>query len=299
MTTTDARKMKYNVAPGQSFTSSVLGRQTEDVESQYKFGRKLGQGQFGTTYLVTERSTGEQYACKSIPKKKLISADDVGDVKREVAIMHHLAGHPNIVKIRGAFEDPAAVHIVMELCSGGELFDRIIAKGHYRQVPACHAKAKLADLLSSEAKAAALTRTIVGVVETCHSLGVMHRDLKPENFLLLNEHEDSALKATDFGLSMFFKPGHPWIAKTGVAPDKPLDMAFLAATVHLNKIEREETLFAAFSYFDTDNSGFISIDELRQACKEYNMDEEAIMETMKDVDTNNTGSALGGKEGRF
>jgi len=79
---------------------------------------------------------------------------------------------------------------VMELCEGGELFQRIIERGHY-----------------SEKKAAELCREIVTVVHNCHSLGVMHRDLKPENFLFLSKEEDSALKATDFGLSTFFKPG--------------------------------------------------------------------------------------------
>jgi calcium-dependent protein kinase len=78
----------------------------------------------------------------------------------------------------------------MELCAGGELFDRIIQRGHY-----------------SEKAAAQLARVIIGVVEACHSLGVMHRDLKPENFLFVNQKEDSLLKAIDFGLSIFFKPG--------------------------------------------------------------------------------------------
>lgn len=78
----------------------------------------------------------------------------------------------------------------MELCEGGELFDRIVQRGHY-----------------SEKEAAKLIKTIVGVIQCCHSLGVMHRDLKPENFLFLDNDEDSALKATDFGLSVFYKPG--------------------------------------------------------------------------------------------
>ncbi|PPD69307.1 hypothetical protein GOBAR_DD33816 [Gossypium barbadense] len=103
--------------------------------------------------------------------------------------MHHLAGHPNVVTIKEAYEDSVAVHVVMELCAGGELFDRIVQRGHY-----------------SERKAAELARTIVGVVEACHSMGVMHRDLKPENFLFVNEQEDSPLQAIDFGLSIFFKP---------------------------------------------------------------------------------------------
>lgn len=171
-------------------TYYVLGHKTANIRDLYTLGRKLGQGQFGTTYLCTENSTGIEYACKSISKRKLISKEDVEDVRREIQIMHHLAGHKNIVTIKGAYEDPLYVHIVMELCSGGELFDRIIQRGHY-----------------SERKAAELTKIIVGVVESCHSLGVMHRDLKPENFLLVNKDDDFSLKAIDFGLSVFFKPG--------------------------------------------------------------------------------------------
>ena len=176
--------------PTDSQAYYVLGHKTPNIRDLYTLGRKLGQGQFGTTYLCTEIATGIEYACKSISKRKLISKEDVEDVRREIQIMHHLAGHKNIVTIKGAYEDPLYVHIVMELCSGGELFDRIIQRGHY-----------------SERKAAELTRIIVGVVETCHSLGVMHRDLKPENFLLVNKDDDFSLKAIDFGLSVFFKPG--------------------------------------------------------------------------------------------
>lgn len=169
---------------------SVLQTKTGNLKEFYSLGRKLGQGQFGTTFLCVEKATGKEYACKSIAKRKLISEEDVEDVRREIQIMHHLAGHPNVISIKGAYEDAVAVHVVMELCAGGELFDRIIQRGHY-----------------TERKAAALTRTIVGVVEACHSLGVMHRDLKPENFLFVNHQEDALLKSIDFGLSIFFKPG--------------------------------------------------------------------------------------------
>lgn len=168
----------------------VLGHKTDNIGDLYTLGRKLGQGQFGTTYLCTEIATGVEYACKSISKRKLVTREDVEDVRREIQIMHHLSGHKNVVQIKGAYEDPLYVHIVMELCGGGELFDRIIQRGHY-----------------SERKAAELTKIIVGVVEACHSLGVMHRDLKPENFLLSNKDDDLSLKAIDFGLSVFFKPG--------------------------------------------------------------------------------------------
>jgi calcium-dependent protein kinase len=169
---------------------SVLKRKTESVKEKYSLGRRLGQGQFGTTYLCVERSSGKEYACKSILKRKLVTDDDVEDVRREIQIMYHLAGHPNVISIRGAYEDAVAVHLVMELCAGGELFDRIVTKGHY-----------------TERKAAELARVIVGVVEVCHSMGVMHRDLKPENFLFVDQTEEAALKTIDFGLSVFFRPG--------------------------------------------------------------------------------------------
>ncbi|XP_045823091.1 calcium-dependent protein kinase 1-like [Trifolium pratense] len=168
----------------------ILGRPMEDVRSIFIFGRELGRGQFGVTYLVTHKVTKEQFACKSIATRKLINRDDIDDVRREVQIMHHLTGHRNIVELKGAYEDKHSVNLVMELCAGGELFDRIITKGHY-----------------SERAAANLCRQIVTVVHNCHTMGVMHRDLKPENFLFLGKDENSPLKATDFGLSVFFKPG--------------------------------------------------------------------------------------------
>ncbi|CAK9160849.1 unnamed protein product [Ilex paraguariensis] len=439
---------------------SVLKTKTGHLKEYYNLGRKLGHGQFGTTFLCVEKATGKEYACKSIAKRKLLTKDDVDDVRREIEIMHHLSGHPNVITIKGAYEDAVAVHVVMELCAGGELFDRIIKRGHY-----------------TERKAAELTRTIVSVIEACHSLGVMHRDLKPENFLFNNELEDSPLKAIDFGLSVFFKPGetftsvvgspyyvapevlrkrygpeadvwsagvmvyillsgvppfwaeseqdifeevlhgdldfssdpwskisqsakdlvrkmlvrdpkkrltahevlcHPWVQADGVAPDKPLDPAvfsrltqfsamnklkkmalrviaerlseeeiaglkemfkmidtdnsgqitfeelkaglkrfganlneseiydlmqaadidnsgtidygeFIAATLHLNKIEKEDHLLAAFSYFDKDGSGYITQDELQQACEEFGIDDVHLDEMIQEADQNNDG----------
>ncbi|XP_058732084.1 calcium-dependent protein kinase 1-like [Vicia villosa] len=176
--------------PLSSSLGRILGRPMEDVRSIFTFGRELGRGQFGVTYLVTHKVTKEQFACKSIATRKLINRDDIDDVRREVQIMHHLTGHRNIVELKGAYEDRHSVNLVMELCAGGELFDRIIIKGHY-----------------SERAAANICRQIVTVVHNCHTMGVMHRDLKPENFLFLGKDENSPLKATDFGLSVFFKPG--------------------------------------------------------------------------------------------
>lgn len=161
-----------------------------DIFSRYRFGRELGRGEFGVTYECVDIENGEKVACKKITKDKLRTEIDVEDVRREVEIMRHLPSHPNIVTYKDVYEDKEAIYLVMELCGGGELFDRIVARGHY-----------------SERGAAIVTKTMLEVVEVCHEHGVMHRDLKPENFLYANGDEDAPLKAIDFGLSMFFEPG--------------------------------------------------------------------------------------------
>ena len=62
---------------------------------------------------------------------------------------------------------------------------------------------------------------------------------------------------------------------------------FIAATLHMNKLEREENLVSAFSFFDKDGSGFITIDELSQACRQFGLDDVHLEDMIKDVDQNN------------
>lgn len=178
----------------------VLGKPYVDIAKMYELEKELGRGQSGVTYLCTEKATGRKYACKSIARGKLTRKEEIDDVRREIQILQHLSGQPNIVEFRGAYEDWQNVYLVMELCTGGELFDRIIAKGNY-----------------SEKEAAALCRQIVTVVHVCHFMGVMHRDLKPENFLLAGPHDDAPIKATDFGLSVFIEPDKQYKEVVGSA----------------------------------------------------------------------------------
>ncbi|XP_057754958.1 calcium-dependent protein kinase 2-like [Arachis stenosperma] len=199
-TTTTSKPSSQNVRPFQKSEATILGKPFEDIKKHYTLGKELGRGQFGVTYLCTENSTGSTLACKSILKRKLASKADRDDMRREIQIMQHLSGQPNIVEFKGAFEDRYSVHLVMELCAGGELFDRIIAQGHY-----------------SERAAASMCRAIVNVVHICHFMGVMHRDLKPENFLLSSKDEGATLKATDFGLSVFIEEGKVYRDMVGSA----------------------------------------------------------------------------------
>ncbi|XP_042457696.1 calcium-dependent protein kinase 21-like [Zingiber officinale] len=177
-----------------------------DFLRRYRLGAELGRGEFGITRRCSESETGEALACKTISKRKIRSRADMADVRREVQIMRALPRHPNFVSLREAYEDSESVHLVMEVCEGGELFDRIVAHGHY-----------------SERAAANIVKTIVQVVQICHENGVIHRDLKPENFLFSDKTEDSPLKAIDFGLSVFFKPGQRFSKVVGslyyIAPE--------------------------------------------------------------------------------
>ncbi|KAH9651794.1 calcium-dependent protein kinase 33 [Citrus sinensis] len=101
----------------------ILGKPYEDVMLHFTFGRMLGRGQFGVSYLCIENSTNRQFACKSMAKKpKTKYAENDMMIRREIQIRQLLSGQPNIVELKSAHEDETAVHVVMELCQGGDLF---------------------------------------------------------------------------------------------------------------------------------------------------------------------------------
>ncbi|KAB2036553.1 hypothetical protein E1A91_D03G009500v1 [Gossypium mustelinum] len=164
----------------------------KDFDQRYTIGKLLGHGQFGYTYVAIDKVNGDRVAVKKIDKNKMILPIAVEDVKREVKILKALKGHENVVQFYNAFEDDSYVYIVMELCEGGELLDRILAKKDSRY---------------SEKDAAVVVRQMLKVAAECHLHGLVHRDMKPENFLFKSTRPDSPLKATDFGLSDFIKPG--------------------------------------------------------------------------------------------
>ncbi|GJZ03899.1 CDPK-related kinase 5-like protein, partial [Tanacetum coccineum] len=123
-------------------------------------------------------------------KTKMTTAIAIEDVKREVKILRALSGHNNLISFYDAYEDHDHVYLVMELCEGGVLLDRILSRGG--KYPEDDAKSVLIQMLT--------------VVSFCHLQGVVHRDLKPENFLFASKDKDAELKAIDFGLSDFVSP---------------------------------------------------------------------------------------------
>ncbi|KAI5665911.1 hypothetical protein M9H77_15764 [Catharanthus roseus] len=161
--------------------------------NKYELGEEVGRGHFGYTCRAKFKKgelKGQEVAVKVIPKAKMTTAIAIEDVRREVKILRALTGHSNLVQFYDAYEDHDNVYIVMELCEGGELLDRILSRG-----------GKYAE---NDAKAVMVQ--ILNVVAFCHLQGVVHRDLKPENFLFTSKDENSQLKAIDFGLSDFVKP---------------------------------------------------------------------------------------------
>ncbi|KAF8873792.1 kinase-like domain-containing protein [Gymnopilus junonius] len=106
-------------------------------------------------------------------------------VRNEIAVLKRVSsGHPNIVTLHDYFETSHNLYLCFDLCTGGELFDRICAKGNYY-----------------EADAASLIRTIFKAVKYIHDSGIVHRDLKPENLLFRTPAEDADIMIADFGLS--------------------------------------------------------------------------------------------------
>ncbi|URE48187.1 Calcium calmodulin-dependent serine threonine-protein kinase [Musa troglodytarum] len=161
--------------------------------SKFELGEEVGRGHFGYTCTAKVKKgdmKGQQVAVKVIPKSKMTTAIAIEDVRREVRILSSLTGHKNLVQFYDAYEDEDNVYIMMELCKGGELLERILSRGGKY----------------SEEDAKAVIVQILSVVSFCHLQGVVHRDLKPENFLFTSEDEKCTLKAIDFGLSDFVKP---------------------------------------------------------------------------------------------
>ncbi|KAD7479409.1 hypothetical protein R6Q59_008240 [Mikania micrantha] len=171
---------------------------SKHIGHKYVIGEEVGKGHFGHTCRARCKKgefKGQQFAVKIISKSKMTTAIAIEDVHREVKILRALTGHNNLINFYDAYEDHDYVYLVMELCEGGVLLDRILSRGG--KYAECDAKGVLIQMLS--------------VIAFCHLQGVVHRDLKPENFLFASKDNDAELKAIDFGLSDF------------VCPEKELD----------------------------------------------------------------------------
>ncbi|CAI5957179.1 unnamed protein product [Closterium sp. NIES-64] len=175
-----------------------------DIRTRFHLGKQLGQGGTGVVTVCSDLQTGIPVAaCKSVPKSKLQRRDALEELQREVHANRRVRGHAHVVELRGLYEDAQAVHLVMDLCKGGDLYDFLIARSPV-----------------AEPVAAEIARQVLLALAHCHAVGVMHRDIKPENILLLAPDDGSGrvhVKLADFGLAVLLRPGQRAVGMYGSA----------------------------------------------------------------------------------
>mmetsp|Transcript_46053 Transcript_46053/g.85938 ORF Transcript_46053/g.85938 Transcript_46053/m.85938 type:complete len:349 (-) Transcript_46053:261-1307(-) len=156
-----------------------------NMQSVYDIKEVLGSGAYGIVHAAKHRASGGVHAVKTI---KLVNADEQV-VNEEISIMRTLK-HSNVIRFFDVFREAEAVHIAMEMCSGGTLLDRLVD-----------------NLGFSEPQAACVMQQIVSGVAHMHGLSICHRDLKPQNILFQEAGklvEQGAIKIADFGLAKRF-----------------------------------------------------------------------------------------------
>ncbi|XP_062861466.1 calcium/calmodulin-dependent protein kinase type 1D [Trichomycterus rosablanca] len=162
-------------------TKDSWKKQADDIKQIFEFKEVLGTGAFSEVVLAQERSTGKMFAVKCIPKKALKGKES--SIENEIAVLRKIK-HENIVALEDIYESSDHLYLIMQLVSGGELFDRIVEKGFY-----------------TEKDASTLIRQVLDAVNYLHTMGIVHRDLKPENLLYYNPQDGSKIMISDFGLS--------------------------------------------------------------------------------------------------
>jgi serine/threonine protein kinase len=161
--------------------SRLFGGGKTGVLKDYDIGQHLGSGNFAVVKEITRKSDGRKFALKIIDKNKVGDMEDA--VQTEVDILRSIS-HPNIIKLYEVQDEKKKMNLVMELATGGELFDRIIERGTY-----------------TEADAAKLIGDLCNALAYMHAKGIVHRDLKPENLIYASPAADAPIKLADFGLA--------------------------------------------------------------------------------------------------
>uniref|UniRef100_A0A8D3DN40 Protein kinase domain-containing protein n=1 Tax=Scophthalmus maximus TaxID=52904 RepID=A0A8D3DN40_SCOMX len=142
-------------------------------------------GSFSEVFMVRERETGKLYALKCLKKKHLVHSN----LENEINVLRRIK-HENVVGLEDFYESRTHYYLVMQLVSGGELFDRILDKGVY-----------------TEKDASTVIKQVLQAVSYLHENSIVHRDLKPENLLYYNTDVNAKIMVSDFGLSKTMEHG--------------------------------------------------------------------------------------------
>ena len=175
----------------------------------------MGNGKFGLVRLGIHKATGRKVAIKIMSKKDM-NNQDLELVKTEIEILK-ICQHPYIIRLYDIFENAEFIYIskvlniiliVMEHCSGGDLFSYIEKRGF--RMP--------------EARAANIVHKLATAVFYIHSYGIAHRDLKPENILMTDNTEEADIRLLDFGLSKIIGPNETCTEPFGTLVQKLLNL---------------------------------------------------------------------------
>ena len=179
----------------------------------YDIKQKLGKGKFGLVKLGINKETKQKVAVKIMNKNNMDSSD-LELVRTEIEILK-ICQHPYIIKLYDIFENIDYIYIIMEYCSGGDLFSFIQKR----------------NFMLKEEKVVLIMYKLCKAVYYVHSYGIAHRDIKPENVLLTSESEDADIRLLDFGLSKIVGPNQkctePYGTLTYCAPEIILDKPYL------------------------------------------------------------------------
>ena len=181
------QKRDKNVKEEEEDHEDVKEKNSEGKQiGGFIIGKTKGKGTFGKVKQGTHIVTGDKVAIKILEKDKIKDQSDIDRINREITILKKVR-HPHVVQLYEMIENNDYLYLIMEYCSGGELFQHIVKNRRLK-----------------EEEAAKMYQQIISGIEYIHKLGVVHRDLKPENLLL--DH-NNCIKIVDFGLSNLYNPG--------------------------------------------------------------------------------------------
>jgi calcium-dependent protein kinase len=181
-------KMKSDKKDNLQINNMIVQEAEGDPYQYYEEINLLGEGSFGKVFKVSHKLSKVIRAMKVINKKDaLIGNESEAALIKEINILKSL-DHPNILKVYEYYNNKRRLYIITELCTGGELFDKISNEKCFNEKIASH-----------------VMRQLLSAVQYCHANGIIHRDLKPENILIESVEEYSkeffTIKVIDFGTS--------------------------------------------------------------------------------------------------
>ncbi|XP_005750697.1 serine/threonine-protein kinase H1 homolog [Pundamilia nyererei] len=186
------------------------------VTAKYEIKALIGRGSFSRVVRVEHKSTRQPYAIKMIETRYREGREVC---ESELCVLRRVR-HTNIIQLMEVFETAERVYMVMELATGGELFDRIIARGSF-----------------TERDATRVLQMVLDGVKYLHTLGITHRDLKPENLLYYHPGPDSKIIITDFGLASSRKKGGECLMKTTCGTPEYIAPEILVRKPYTNAVD--------------------------------------------------------------